>query len=252
MGLKKLTRCQSCLMHDPLCICQMLHAVETTTRVLMVIHAKEIPKPSNTGRLVPRCLSNSDLVIHGRRPQSEMPLQNEHPGHYGHPGHSERSEESQTSRLRLPIPSDYMPLVLFPSPQAQVLEESFVQSIATPICLIVPDGNWNQGSRIPKRYPIMRDSQHVILPPGAPSEYRLRTEPRQPYGLATMEAVARALQVIEGEKVYQHLMHVFRTMVERALWTKGELPAEQVYGGLDPRRFHDWLCNASHRYSQIK
>ncbi len=54
----------------------------------------------------------------------------------------------------------------------------------------------------------------------APTMYRLRHETRDG-GLATIEAIARALGVLEGGHVRSALEKVFRAMVERTLWSRG-------------------------------
>jgi hypothetical protein len=71
----------------------------------------------------------------------------------------------------------------------------------------------------------------VSLPAAEPSEYRLRFEP-QPGGLATMEAIARALGILEGAPVQRALEQLFRVVVDRTLWSRGALPAAAVTGGI--------------------
>ena len=80
----------------------------------------------------------------------------------------------------------------------------------------------------------MRDMPCVSLPIAAPSIYRLRLE-AHPFGLATVEAIGRALRVLEGEsgpEVERSLLHVFRAMVERTLWSRGEFETDDVTGGI--------------------
>jgi DTW domain-containing protein YfiP len=74
----------------------------------------------------------------------------------------------------------------------------------------------------------------VTLPPLGPSEYRLRDEP-QPDGLATLEAIARSLRILEGdagESISNAMLAPFRVMVERTLWFRGKLPDHEVTGGV--------------------
>jgi len=52
------------------------------------------------------------------------------------------------------------------------------------------------------------------------------------HGLSTIEAIARAKAILEGEQVQRTLERVFRAMVERTLWTRGELAAADVCGGI--------------------
>ena len=64
-----------------------------------------------------------------------------------------------------------------------------------------------------------------------PSIYRLRSEAHA-HGLATIEAIARALAVLEGPEIEAALELPFRAMVERTLWARGDLEAESVTGGI--------------------
>jgi len=61
----------------------------------------------------------------------------------------------------------------------------------------------------------------------------LRSENREG-GLATLEAIARALRILEpeGEAIEAAMLDVFRIMVDRTLWLRGQLSDEQVTGGL--------------------
>jgi DTW domain-containing protein YfiP len=97
--------------------------------------------------------------------------------------------------------------------------------------LIVPDGTWRQASKVRQRVPGMRDVQLVSIPNDEPSMYRLRTEAHES-GLATIEAIARAMGILEGLHVRRALEHVFRAMVERTLWSRGEIATQDVTGGV--------------------
>ena len=61
-------RCPGCRMHRTLCICGLLPRLETRTRVVLVVHQLEADKPTNTGLLAARCLTNSAIVYRGRAP----------------------------------------------------------------------------------------------------------------------------------------------------------------------------------------
>jgi DTW domain-containing protein YfiP len=194
-------------MQHYLCICHLIPQIKTMTRLVLIVHHREIRKPTNTGGLAAKCLVNSEIHVRGSV---------DHPVPY-----SEILDGSHEN------------LYLFPSPEAKVLSQDLIANITKPIRLVVPDGNWGQASRVARRIPSNVPMTHIILPAGAPTQYRLRKEPVQrPEGLATMEAIARALSIIEGPKVEQELLHIFRIMVERSLLTKGKIRADAVYGGL--------------------
>jgi DTW domain-containing protein YfiP len=174
----------------------------TRTRLLLVIHRCEVRKPTNTGILATECLTNHEILVRG-------------------------NEDDRTAPFA--PPSDTQPLFLFPREDATPLTH-FVSS-PKPVTLIVPDGTWRQASKVRKRVPGFSDVPCVSLPPDAPSLYRLRAEAHD-HGLATMEAIARAFGILEGAHVRHALEHVFRAMVERTLWARGEIATDQVTGGI--------------------
>ena len=64
-------------MHRSLCICAELPRIDTRTRVVLVLHQLEAVKPTNTGIVAARCLTNSAVVYRGRAPDGveALPLQ---------------------------------------------------------------------------------------------------------------------------------------------------------------------------------
>jgi DTW domain-containing protein YfiP len=192
-------------MHDSLCLCALLPSLATRTHVLLVIHRYEDRKPTNTGRLATLCLPSSAVVVRGH--------------------------EAQPSE-RLPVPAGTQPVLLFPAEDAVPLAP--FAECGRPVTLIVPDGTWRQASKARKRIPGLRDVPCATLPRGAPSRYQLRVDAHDT-GLGTMEAIARALGILEGEAgsdVQRQLEWVFRAMVERTLWARGALDRGAVTGGI--------------------
>jgi DTW domain-containing protein YfiP len=203
-------RCPACHMHQVLCICALIPQLHTRSRLLLLLHKSEEQKTTNTGQLAARALVGSDVVVIGdlARPLP-VPL----------------------------VPDERQPLLLFPDDDAVPLTH-YAHS-DTPVTLVVPDGNWRQASKMRARVPGLATMPCVSLPEGGPTIYRLRSEPREG-GLATLEAIARAFAVLEGDDVAHALLDVFRVMVERTLWTRGALRDEQVHGGIPAAaRLHD-------------
>lgn len=193
-------RCVRCMMHVSLCVCALIPRIETRTRLVLVIHRSEIRKPTNTGNLAASCLVNSEVHVRGREGEPTEPMT------WG---------------------PDVEPLLLFPHEgEAEVLEPS-----DRPVALIVPDGNWRQASKVRARVPGLNRIRCVTLPVGEPSSYRLRFEAHAT-GLATIEAIARAMGILEGPAVQTALEQVFRAMVERTLWARGMLATHEVTGGI--------------------
>ncbi|CAM2068155.1 tRNA-uridine aminocarboxypropyltransferase [Sulfidibacter corallicola] len=194
-------RCPSCKLHPNICICDHKPNLVTRTRLAVVLPWLESEKPTNTGMLAADCLANSRVVIRGRAGEPEPSVRE--------PG--------------------YRPVLLFPHPESQLLRAPPPDE--PPLMLIVPDGTWRQAAKLRNRIPDLKQVPCVHLPPGPPSLYRLRIGSRE-QRLSTMEAIARALGLLEGEAVQRALEEVFRLKVERYLWLQGKLKRDQVYGGI--------------------
>jgi DTW domain-containing protein YfiP len=119
------------------------------------------------------------------------------------------------------------PLLLYPSEQTKPLTEDLVAQLDKPVCLIVPDGSWRQASKVAKREGFLASVPHVTLNHDAPTRYLLRREPKAG-GLATFEAIARALGVINGPQIRIEMEKIFALMVDRTLRSReGRQPIEQ-------------------------
>lgn len=195
-------RCPHCRLHGSLCLCALIPRIVTRTRLVLIIHRREDRKPTNTGRLATACLANSEVIVRGHQSSPSAPF----------------TWDSSTE-----------PLLLFPRDGAIPIAK--FASSKRPVTLIVPDGTWRQASKVRHRVPGLLDVPCVSIEPDAPTAYRLRNEPRV-HGLATMEAIARAFGVLEGADVRNAMERVFRTMVERTLWSRGQIETEDLSGDL--------------------
>lgn len=204
-------RCRDCAMHLTLCLCQELPNLRVRNRLCLVMHRDETRKTTNTGRLAARCLEGSEVVIHGR------------PGERAEP--PSETFEPPTEYRR----SGYRELLLFPGPGAEPLGPQHAQE--GPVRLVVPDGTWRQATKMTRRIPWLAGLPRVSVPDGRRSHYRLRAV-RKAGGIATMEAIARAFGILEGPEVRTELEGIFNKMVERTLFSRGDLSRDQVRGGL--------------------
>ncbi len=191
---KRATRCIDCRMHMELCVCDAVPRLDLRTRILLIMHRRECRKSTATGNLALMALSNSEMRVHGRK---DAPLDL---GDLDHAAH----------RV----------LLLFPSDDAVRLTRGYAMSDPRPVTLVVPDGNWRQASKIGRRIPGLEKAERVILPPGPRTRYHLRSANR-PEGLATSEAIARALGILENAEIQAQLDRLFNLMVERTLMTRG-------------------------------
>jgi tRNA pseudouridine65 synthase len=185
-------------MQSALCLCADVPRFDLATRVVLIMHHREVSRTTATGPLALRALVNGELHVHGAR---DAPL-------------DLTALHGQGRRVML----------LFPGDDARPLTPELLAEDPRPVTLIVPDGNWRQASRAAKRIPGLAQAEPVVLVEGTPSQYRLRREPREG-GLATFEAIARALGVLESPDVQARLEALFSRMVERTLSTRGHQPA---------------------------
>jgi DTW domain-containing protein YfiP len=230
-------------MHRSLCICALLPRLETRTRVVLLLHQLEIVKPTNTGVVAARCLANSAVVYRGRAPDEEA-------AHGDEGADAALADESaggasideRAARLSAAVAPGTRAAFLFPHPSATPLTEWRGDP---PVTLIVPDGTWSQSARARSRLGRALGWPCVSLPldqqAAGAGVGRLRT-PTRPGRLATLEALAFALGVLEGPEIEAELMRVYRVMTDRTLWTNGRLPREAVTGGVpEDVRSHDPL-----------
>lgn len=185
-------------MSVPLCICAAIPRLSTETRVIVLMHHREVKMPTNTGRLAHRCLVNSRLILRGLK---------DNPADLD-PG------ETFTGT----------PLLLHPTEDAITLDEGFRARVPPPYTLIVPDGSWRQAAKMGSREQSLEAILRVKLGAQAPSRYQLRKETK-PGGLATIEAIGRALGFLESSDIESELEKIFVLMVERTLRSRGVLPA---------------------------
>lgn len=198
--------CLRCRLRQNLCVCDLMPHFDLKTRIVLLMQCREYKVSSGTGHLIPKILPHSEIRFRGMSNKIELSTQ----------GLSDNTRET---------------FLLFPDPGAQVLDEAFVRNRTKPVTLIVPDGNWRQASKMVRRIEGLRRFPKVILPLGPPSTYRLRRGQRE-NGVCTFEAVSRALGILEGKEVQEQMDYFFRVMVERVLWMRGKLKAQEVFGGL--------------------
>ena len=167
--------CQRCLYQR--CLCDEVPTVITRTRVVIVRHHRELHRSSNTGRLAHLALPNSEIVEHG-----------------GLDG---------TATTLPPLDGAWL---LFP-------EGSTPSPAEPPKQLVVLDATWSQARRMFRKLDALRGLPILRLPPGPMAAGRLRNAPG-PGMVSTIEAIARALQHLEG--VGSELDELFAVAVGRA------------------------------------
>ncbi len=191
---KRSERCPLCRMHVHLCICPYIPRYTLNTRLVLVMHRRERSKTTATGPLALEVLSNSEVRIHGHR---DRPL--------------------DLSDLAVP---ERRTLILYPGEGVPILSKGFLGPDYRPITLVVPDGSWRQAAKMGRRLPGLEHAEMVSLPEGPKSRWGIRRE-QHADGLATFEAIARALGIIESPDVQSGMEALFGLMVQRTLETRG-------------------------------
>jgi DTW domain-containing protein len=188
--------CQICFLHKDRCICDTLPHLSLRTKITLIIHSKELKRTTNTGRLATKALINSEMRIRGQ----------EH-------------EALDLSDLLSP---SYRTYLFFPSANAIELNHELVASSSMPIQLIVPDGNWRQASKVHYRHHELGHIPRVKISTPNPALLHMRAETTDA-GMATLEAIACALGIIEGEGVKKELMDFYLRKLEGTLKGRGQL-----------------------------
>jgi DTW domain-containing protein YfiP len=197
-------RCARCLLRRGLCLCAELPRLATRTRVVVFLHPREWRTPSNTGRLAAACLIGARTVVHSVGPAADPPLT---------------------------FDEGTRPVLLLPTRDAAPIET--LRESASPITLVVPDGTWSQARRMGRRIAARQPVPCVRLPANGPPVAYLRRG-GAPGRLPTIAAIARAFGILESPAVEAALLDVLARFVDRTRWTRGELPAGAVRGGLPP------------------
>jgi len=161
------------------CLCAAIPVVATRTRVVIVRHHLERHRSSNSGRLAHLALPNSTIIEHGGTNGPAV------------------------------LPALDGAWLVFPEGE---LVESFP---VPPRQLVVLDATWSQARRMFRKLQGLRGLPLLRLPEAPMPAARLRESPA-PDRVSTIEAIARALRLIEGEAVAAPLERLFEVAVLRA------------------------------------
>lgn len=181
-------------MHRDRCLCDVIPRLETKTRLSLVIHSKELRRTTNTGTLAAKALPNSQVLVRGKMGE---PLD-----------------------LTLLLTSDYRHILFYPSVDAVELTPEFAKQSPLPIQLIVPDGNWRQAGKVHLRHPELAGVPRVAITVPNMAAFHLRAESTS-FGMATLQAIAYAYGIIEGDHVKDALLKLYQTKLERTLEGRG-------------------------------
>jgi DTW domain-containing protein YfiP len=188
--------CLGCYLHKDRCICAGIPTLNLSTKISLIIHAKELKRTTNTGRLAIKALSNSEMRIRG--------------------------DNHQALDLSDLLSENYRTFLFYPADNAVELDQQLVRESSLPIQLIVPDGNWRQASKVHYRHQELQAIPRVKISTPNGQEMHMRAEHTEA-GMATLEAIAHALGIIEGEEVKEVLMKFYINKLEGTLKGRGKL-----------------------------
>lgn len=184
-------RCERCQRPLDHCLCPLIPALDSRTRVILLQHRSETSHALNTARLAALGLKNAELRV---------------------------GEVFEGLDALLATPG-YRPALLFPGDQARVLAP-YQQAHDEPLLLIVPDGTWRKARKLLYLNPLLEALPRVTLGAVAPSRYRLRKAP-EVGALSTIEAVVGALNALEQPASFDALLAPFEALIEGQIRAMG-------------------------------
>jgi DTW domain-containing protein len=178
-------RCSRCRFPPELCLCAEVPRLAPPFRFVVLRHASERERLSNTARWAALAIPGTTILEHGLpdQPLDDAPLR----------------EDGA--------------VVLFPSPHPAPAPAR------PPRVVVVPDGTWSQARRMMQRVPALRTLPRLSLP-GPPAGLRLR-RPHRGDGMSTLEAMAGALAALGDPGAASRLLALHAVAVERVLRLKG-------------------------------
>lgn len=182
-------RCPRCLILKPYCLCAEVPRVEARTPLVVVRHQREGWKSTGTARIAALALPGLRLLEYG--------------------------DDAEPARAELPALLAPGTHLLFPAEaEAPAVDRAAVTR------LVVLDGTWRQVRRMYQRLPVLHGLPRVSLPAKPEPVLRLR-ESTLEAGRSTLEAIADALRVLEGEAVAAPLHALHARYVEQVFRARG-------------------------------
>jgi DTW domain-containing protein YfiP len=185
-------RCPRCAFPPEACLCAEIPRLAVPWRIVILRHASEIPRMTNSGRWTALALEGAVLHDHARD---------------GAPA----SDEDLRALL-----GEGPAALLFPSPRGASRPPEPLRT------LVVPDATWSQARRMVQRLGPLRTLPRLSLPPPPPVA-RMR-QPPLAGGMSTLEAVAAALELLGDAAAGARLRALHAAAVERTLRLRGMWP----------------------------
>ncbi|OZI32780.1 DTW domain-containing protein [Bordetella genomosp. 1] len=192
--------CPRCLRPLALCLCSAIPALRNRVRVLVLQHPDEARHALNTARLAVLGLAHAEMVV-GKTFDASL---------WQRPGCE--------SWLLFPG-EDAVPASTLAARLAQGTAQA--PEKAGEIQLVVPDGTWRHARGMLRDHPALAALPRITLDGVAQTRYRVRHADAEG-AVSSIEAVAAALNALEGTRQYDALLAPFERLVAQQIAAMGE------------------------------
>jgi DTW domain-containing protein YfiP len=194
--------CDRCKRPASVCYCEHLVRIPSRTRVVVLQHPREEGRPIGTAHMATLCLPDASLHV------------------------GVDFDDAPFLDALLGDPAREA-VLLYPGEGAR---DVVADPPPHPVTLVVVDGTWAQAKKLVKTNRRLAAMPRVSFVPPAPSEYRIRREPKETY-LSTIESLVLVLGALEGDLAkYEPLRAPFRAMID------AQLACERAFHGARARR----------------
>ena len=185
-----MTRCAKCGFRLKWCICGEIKKTSNSTDVILITHARDLKKPSNTGKIISACFDNCETI------------------RYGEIGKA----------LDVNSFVDRNTLILYPNDVSNEITKEFYESFAKPPITIL-DGTWKQAARMASKLK-KAGGNFIHLPKGDYDKYMLRNSGKEER-LCSAQALIQTLKIL-GEDTLE-CEKALRLFIDRNLKIRGRL-----------------------------
>ncbi len=197
-------RCHDCRVIESHCLCAWRPQVHARSAVCLIMTAKEVVKPSNTGWLIADVVQDNFAFIWSRT-------------------------ETNPQLLALLADPQWQPYLVFPGEYVEperVTHEVQVDSRKRPLFILL-DATWTEARKIFRKSPYFDGLPILSLLPEKLSRYRLRRSTRSEH-LCTAEVAALCLELAGDGPASSALGAYFDVFSQHYLDAKHQLPLDET------------------------
>lgn len=178
--------CDSCHYPTTICLCAHISKIDSPAKVLILQHPKEVKHAKNTARLVPLCLTHSELIV----------------------GKNQSDFDAISQQL-----NPEKTALIYPTDRSVELESAWQTKQPKPETLIFIDASWRQAYGIWRSTPWLAMIPQYHFSQAPKSQYHIR-HTKLAHSLSTLEAVAYSLKVSFNLDT-QPMMRLLASMQEK-------------------------------------